>query len=117
MCTGRRRARHSTEARGGRCRAEECVRNGQPRCRSLPVHDQWERVEIHIVIHLLRRGVVLVVLVAPERRGHAAARAVEHDLERDVGQQVAGERAVPALVHEPPAPPLPEPERRDACNP
>jgi hypothetical protein len=42
--------------------------------------DERKCVQINIVVHLLRRRVVLVVLIAPERSRHPAARPVKHDL-------------------------------------
>mmetsp|Transcript_11663 Transcript_11663/g.30822 ORF Transcript_11663/g.30822 Transcript_11663/m.30822 type:complete len:348 (+) Transcript_11663:453-1496(+) len=68
--------------------------------------DERERVEVNVVSHLLRRGVVLVVLVAPPRRGHAAAGSVQEYLQGTVHLDVPRERVVPTLVHEPTAPSL-----------
>jgi len=74
-----------------------------------------EGVEVHIVLELLRRSVVLVVLVAPPSRRHAAAHAVNGDLEAAVEVDFAGQRVVPTLVHEPAAAARHNAEHEDAC--
>mmetsp|Transcript_12830 Transcript_12830/g.43442 ORF Transcript_12830/g.43442 Transcript_12830/m.43442 type:complete len:326 (+) Transcript_12830:743-1720(+) len=76
--------------------------------------DEREGVQIHVMLELLRRGVVLVVLVAPPGARHAAAHAVEHHLERAVRRDVARQRVVAALVHEPAAAALHDAQHQDA---
>mmetsp|Transcript_18635 Transcript_18635/g.46523 ORF Transcript_18635/g.46523 Transcript_18635/m.46523 type:complete len:236 (+) Transcript_18635:1005-1712(+) len=72
---------------------------------------QWQGIQIHVVPHLLRRRVVLVVLVTPPRGRHSAAQAVEELLQELVQFHLPGQRVMPALVLEPPAASL-----RDAQN-
>mmetsp|Transcript_13039 Transcript_13039/g.37910 ORF Transcript_13039/g.37910 Transcript_13039/m.37910 type:complete len:287 (-) Transcript_13039:20-880(-) len=62
-----------------------------------------QRVEVDVVLELLGSGVVLVVLVAPPRGRHAAADAIQSDLQGSVNGRDSGERIVATLVHEPPA--------------
>mmetsp|Transcript_33729 Transcript_33729/g.54302 ORF Transcript_33729/g.54302 Transcript_33729/m.54302 type:complete len:370 (-) Transcript_33729:149-1258(-) len=65
--------------------------------------DEGQRVQVHVVLELLRHCVVLVVLVSPPGRGHPAAEAVGDYLQRVVNCDVTGQRVVAPLVHEPPA--------------
>jgi len=74
---------------------------------------QGQRVEVHVVAQLLGHAVVLVVLDAPPGAAHAAAQAVEGDLQRPVHEDVARQRVVPALMHEPAAAPLSDPVDQD----
>ena len=73
--------------------------------------DEGKRLQIGVGPQLLRRGVVLVVLVAPVAAGHAAAQAVDHHLQMTVDLDVPRERVVAALVLEPAAAAL-----RDAAD-
>mmetsp|Transcript_9623 Transcript_9623/g.28273 ORF Transcript_9623/g.28273 Transcript_9623/m.28273 type:complete len:231 (-) Transcript_9623:50-742(-) len=66
------------------------------------------------MLKLLGRGVVLVVLVAPPGAAHAAADAVDGDLEHAVGGDVAGHGVVATLVHEPAAAALGEAKDHEA---
>jgi hypothetical protein len=51
--------------------------------------DEGQSVQVHVVAQLLGHGVVLVVLDAPPGAGHAAADAVQHDLQASVDVDVA----------------------------
>jgi hypothetical protein len=76
--------------------------------------DEGKRVKVNVVLELLRRRVVLVVLVAPPRPRHAAAEAVDGDLDRAVDADPASQRVVPTLVHEPAAAALHDAEQHNA---
>eukprot|EP00966_Prymnesium_polylepis_P080632 1868443-Prymnesium_polylepis.1 len=65
--------------------------------------DERQRLEVRVGAELLRRGVVLVVLVAPVAAGHAAAEAVDQHLQLPVDLDVPRQRVVAALVLQPAA--------------
>mmetsp|Transcript_986 Transcript_986/g.2681 ORF Transcript_986/g.2681 Transcript_986/m.2681 type:complete len:377 (+) Transcript_986:272-1402(+) len=102
-------ARRDEEARHG---DEEVALQLQPTLRERPLglgrdpgveRDERQRVEVDVVLELLGRRVVLVVLVPPPGAAHAAAHAVDDLLQKPVELDVARERVVARLVHEPAA--------------
>lgn len=86
--------------------------------------DQWQRIQIRIMLQLLRGGMMFVVLNPPPPSGHATAKTIEEPLNIPVIVQVSSQTPVSSFVHEPAAPTLgdaqnhkPDERKEGICSP
>lgn len=90
----------------------------------LTKRDQWQCIQIRIVLQLLRGGMMFIVLNPPPPGGHATTKSIEEPLNIPVIIQVSSQTSMPSFVHEPAASTLgnsqnqkPDQRKEGICSP